>query len=94
MPFFPLTAGGGVCEGGTCAYTIPAIEARPATRRALGGRRMAAPYELWRVLSSALNYSFLAPVSTDAEAGVFAFGARLRAIFAYWLAGNSSTTRV
>src|SRR6266536_3684358 len=93
MAFFPPTAGGGVREGGACAYITPAIEAKPTTRSVRRGRRMAAPYEFRLAQSSALNYSFLAPVSTDADAGTFVFGVRFRAIFAYWLVGNSSTTR-
>src|SRR5450830_545959 len=87
MLFFPLTAGGGVREGGACAETTPPAQRRPVTRRTPRRRRMAAPYKIRLVLSSALNYSLLARVSTEADAAGRAFPVLPLAIFAYWLAG-------
>src|SRR6185369_992127 len=82
MSFFPRTAGGGEPEGGVCADRTPPAQRRPVTRRTRGRRRMAAPYELRLVVLSALNYSLLARVSTDADAAGRTLAARLRAILA------------
>src|SRR5450759_816866 len=92
MLFFPLTSGGGVREG-VCAETAPPAQRRPVTRRAPRRRRMATPYKIRLAFSSALNYSLLARVSTEAEAAGRAFPVLPRANLAYWLAGNSSMTR-
>src|SRR6478672_7317227 len=91
--FFPLTAGGGVRGGGACADTMPVAQnrqKRPLIRTTRGRRRMAAPNKIRLVVFSALNYSLLPRVSTEAEAAGLTFPARPRANLAYWLAGNSS----
>src|SRR5438876_6799076 len=91
--FFPLTAGGPERSGGVWAHRMPPAQKKPITRTTPGRRRMAAPYKLRLALSSALNYSLLARVSTEAEAAGRIFDAFPRAILAYSLAGNSSMTR-